>query len=444
MSKIFIIDDEPQIIHSIEQNLNHSIYKIFSFSNAKKALSNLPKLKPEIILLDLNMPEMDGYDFLKNLKELRIDTPVVIISGENKIDSAVKAMKLGAVDFITKPFDFVKLTETINQYMKIKKHQISKFPDDRIIGTSKNIQKVLNHIQKVSNSYDTTILINGETGTGKELVARKIHQLSDRKEHPFIEINCSAIQETLMESELFGHEKGAFTGATDTKKGLLEVANNGTFFLDEIGDMSIGLQAKLLKVLEQKKIRRTGGLKEIDIDVRFLCATSRNLHQLMEENKFRKDLFYRINVGVVNLPPLRERKDDILLIAEHFVKTFNVKFRKRIEGFNEDSIQKIISYSWPGNVRELKNIIERAVLFEDSDTINDVLFDHNPNIEPNEQKLSPGQMTLDQLEKEFIIKTLKETHGHQVKASEKLNISRSKLKHRIKKYNIDVDSIKNG
>ena len=318
--------------------------------------------------------------------------------------------------------------------------------DNKFVGNSQNFIEVLNYIKKVSKSYDTTILINGETGTGKELAARKIHETSDRSTQPFIEINCSAIQETLLESELFGHERGSFTSATSTKKGLLEIANKGTFFLDEIGDMPLSLQAKLLKVLEQKKIRRTGGLKEIDIDVRFLCATSRNLHQLIEVNKFRKDLYYRINVASINLPPLRERRIDIKVIADHFLKIYNKKFQKQIIKFSDDSIKTMLDYSWPGNIRELKNVVERAVLFEDSDVINKVFIEVNQNIDERNNPIiyNSGKITLDQLEKEFIINTLKETQGHQTRAAEILNISRSKLKHRIKRYNIDVNTIKDG
>ncbi|MBN2281411.1 MAG: sigma-54-dependent Fis family transcriptional regulator [Candidatus Marinimicrobia bacterium] len=446
MRKIFIIDDEPQIIASIEQNLPSTIYDINSYNNAQTAFRQIGECRPELILLDLIMPEMNGFQFLESLKAQKHNIPVIIISGENKIDSAVKAMKLGAVDFITKPFDFEKLNDTINQYLPIKSHQSPRNTGVSIIGDSEAFFQIQNQIAIISRSPDTTVLICGETGTGKELVARKIHEQSERSKEAFIEINCSAIQETLLESELFGHEKGAFTGAGVTKKGLLEIAHKGTFFLDEIGDMPTILQAKLLKVLEQKKIRRLGGLKEIELDLRFLCATSRDLFQLMKENKFRQDLYYRISVATITLAPLRERKQDIEVLAKYFLKLYNEKFHKNIKGFSRHCLKSMAEYNWPGNVRELKNFVEREVLFQNADIISELTI-ITPSESPAKKGLPkniPGKITLDQLEKDFIIDTLKETNGNQVQAANILNITRSQLKHRIKRYNIDVESLKNG
>lgn len=445
MRKIVIIDDNYEIIRSIKDNFSNSSYEFHSFTNASRALQQLEKIKPELILLDLIMPQINGFEFLHKAKTLEISIPIVIISGENKIDTAVKAIKLGASDYVTKPFNFDLLEKTITQYLNIKTINRNKYNSPEIIGKSSKINQVMRDIEKSACSYDTTILISGETGTGKELVARSIHFQSSRKDNPFIEINCSAMQETLLESELFGYEKGAFTGADIKKKGLLEIADTGTFFLDEIGDMPISLQTKLLKVLEQKKFRRIGGIEEISVDVRFLCATSQNLEEKIKSREFREDLYYRINVVNINLPSLRSRKDDILLLAGHFLAYYNQKFNKNIKQFGNEAIKMLLHYSWPGNIRELKNKVERAVLFEENNTIkaeNLQIYVNEESDDCTSSTMPSGNLSLDQLEKQLIIKTLRKTNGNQIKAAEMLKITRQKIRHRIEKYRIDIKKIK--
>lgn len=444
MNKIFIIDDEPKIISTIQENLSNTNFQFYTYEQTEKALKDLNHIHPDIILLDLVLPGMNGFEFLDKVKDK--DLHIIVISGQKRIESAVKAIKMGACDYITKPFDFNKLKKTINKYLTIKTINSDIYADNEIIGNSNKILQVHDYIKKLSRSHDTTIMIKGETGTGKELVARALHFQSLHKTKPFIEINCSAIQETLLESELFGHERGAFTGALNTKKGLLEMANGGTFFLDEIGDMPLGLQAKLLKVLEQKKIRRIGGLNEIDINVRFLCATSKNLEELTLQNKFRKDLYYRINVATINLPPLRDRDEDLLLLANHFLKHYCRKFRKSIRAISKEAKVCLKEYSWPGNVRELKNKIERAVLFEENNylTCDSIFSDETNTNQMSPNNLSPGQFSLDEMERQLIVDTLTRTAGNQTKAAEILKVSRSKLKYRMKKYKIDHENTKIG
>lgn len=448
MRQIVIIDDNYDIIRSIEDNFSDHSYKFHSFTRPEKALAEIKNINPEIILLDLLMPVLNGFEVLEKLQSMQISAKVIVISGENKINYAVKAIKLGAHDYITKPFDFEHLEKTINQYLQIKNINKNQFNKNQIIGESAEIKAVHKTIEKLSKSYDTTILIQGETGTGKELVARALHFQSQRQNMPFIEINCSAIQENLLESELFGHEKGAFTGAETQKKGLLEIANGGTFFLDEIGDMPLNLQSKLLKVLEQKKFRRIGGLEEIEVDVRFLCATSQNLKKRIKSNRFREDLYFRINVACINLPPLISRKSDIPVLAEYFLHFYNIKFQKNITTIDADAYDKLLKYPWPGNIRELKNKIERAVLFEEAEVLTAVSLniEETPKntSDENHKPLSPcGNLSLDELEKNLIIKALQQAKGNQNKAAKILKISRETLRYRLKKHKIEPTNIKN-
>ena len=448
MRKILIIDDNIDIIISIQENFSELPYEFHSYTNAKIALKDIETLNPEIILLDLVMPEIDGFTFLKMAKQKKLNAKIIIISGENRIDSAVKAMKLGATDYITKPIDFKQLENTIKQYLNIKTIHDNEYDENEIVGKSKEILHVKNFIHKLAKSNNTTVLIEGETGTGKELVAKAIHFQSGRHNQPFVEINCSAIQATLLESELFGHEKGAFTGAEKAKTGLLEFANNGTFFLDEIGDMPLNLQTKLLKVLEQKKFRKIGSIHEISVDVRFICATSFDLKNKIQFNEFRPDLYYRINVASIVVPPLRNRMTDLSLLLHHFLNLFNEKFQKSIIEICNDTKKLLLSYSWPGNIRELKNVIERAVLFEDSNRLQKEslnITDYKSKNEIYEESLiSPGQVTIGQLEKQLIIDALRKTIGNQTKAANILKLTRDQLKMRIKKYEIDLTSIKSG
>ena len=317
-----------------------------------------------------------------------------------------------------------------------------------IIGTSEAIKNVFRFVRQVADSPKTTVLIRGETGTGKELVARAIHNNSDRSKNPFIEVNCSAFQETLLEAELFGHEAGAYTDAKERKKGLVELSHEGSFFLDEIGDMNLGLQSKVLKVIEEQVFRRVGGTKLITVDTRIISATSRNLEELVSEDKFRQDLYYRLNVAMVELPPLRDRDEDIILLAEHFVGVYNAEFKRNIRGLLPEVKTLMMRYSWPGNVRELKNVIERAVLFEEGEYISTESIKIIESSQSSQTSETAAQamaqlsdipeegISLDEIERSLIQKALESAKGNQTRAAEMLGISREKIKYRMKKHNL--------
>jgi len=451
MASILIIDDDTYIRSTFEDLFVPDGHEVIALMTAEDALAYLQNEEPDLIFLDLKLPGMDGLGFLKELRTRKNDIPVVVITGHANVDTSVQAMKLGAADYIRKPFNIDELVLIVEKivkekqrdeqlaYLQKQKDAILGFGD--IVGNSEPMQKVYRFIQQVANTPKTTVLIRGETGTGKELVARAIHYKSERGSKPFIEVNCSAFQETLLEAELFGYEAGAFTNATHRKKGLLELAHNGSFFLDEIGDMAPGLQAKILKVIEKQTFRRVGGTKEIVVDTRIISASSRDIAKCIEEGTFREDLYYRLNVASITLPPLRERKDDVILLAEHFLKIYNAEFKKNIAGISGELKDRLINHNWPGNVRELKNIIERAVLFEQGnilsgETIN--LFENNvkENFEPGRISIGEEGVSLYDIERSLIVQALRKANYNKTKAAKLLNISRETLKYRLKKFNI--------
>jgi two-component system response regulator AtoC len=451
MASIFIVDDDKQIPSLFEDVLSPLGHEVTAKSTAEEAIEYLKEDEADLIFLDLKLPGMDGISFLQKLNRLQYKIPVVVITGYANIDTAVQAMKLGAYDYVRKPLNLDEILIIVNKIVEElqKDEQLAyyqKQKDDffgfgNIVGSSKPMQDVFRFIQQVAHSPKTTVLIRGETGTGKELVARAIHHLSDRSDKPFIEINCSAFQETLLEAELFGYEAGAFTGATKRKKGLLELANHGSFFLDEIGDMSSSLQAKILKVIEKQTFRRVGGTRETLVDVRIISASSRDIEKCITEGTFREDLYYRINVATITLPPLRDREDDVIILAEHFLKFFNVEFKKDIKGISPQLKYFLRGHSWPGNVRELKNLIERAVLFEDTDLLtcnNIALIDNKVDLLGGAAKITipTGGIVLDDIEKSLIEEALRVTKYNQTRAAKMLNISRETLKYRVKKYHI--------
>jgi len=451
MASILIIDDDTYIRSTFEDLFVPDGHEVIALMTAEDALAYLQNEEPDLIFLDLKLPGMDGLGFLKELRTRKNDIPVVVITGHANVDTSVQAMKLGAADYIRKPFNIDELVLIVEKivkekqrdeqlaYLQKQKDAILGFGD--IVGNSEPMQKVYRFIQQVANTPKTTVLIRGETGTGKELVARAIHYKSERGSKPFIEVNCSAFQETLLEAELFGYEAGAFTNATHRKKGLLELAHNGSFFLDEIGDMAPGLQAKILKVIEKQTFRRVGGTKEIVVDTRIISASSRDIAKCIEEGTFREDLYYRLNVASITLPPLRERKDDVILLAEHFLKIYNAEFKKNIAGISGELKDHLINHNWPGNVRELKNIIERAVLFEQGnilsgETIN--LFENNvkENFDPGRISIGEEGVSLYDIERSLIVQALRKANYNKTKAAKLLNISRETLKYRLKKFNI--------
>jgi len=376
MYKVLVVDDEINITKTIKEVLEDYGFSVITLNEGDKTLSILNIEDVDLVILDLLMPSIGGTDILKEIKKQFPLVPVIIISGHGTISATVECIKLGAFDFIEKPISIDKLISTVNNAIKfrdLESEKVAYWSEYRIIGESEHIKKILDFIDKVADS-DASVLITGENGVGKEVVARLIHLKSPRRSEPFVDINCAAIPETLMESELFGYERGAFTGAVSSKKGKIEVANKGTLFLDEIAEMPLGLQSKLLRVLQEKVVYRLGSNKGIEVDVRFVFSTNKDLKTQIKEGAFREDLYYRINVIPIHIPPLRERKDDIVPIATYYLGEFSSKYGKKGIEFSDEVKDVFLKYSWPGNVRELKNIVERLVIMSKGDkiTIGDV------------------------------------------------------------------------
>jgi len=446
-TNILVIDDEEAIRDACSQVLKKEGYSV---KTAEDGVEGLRLFRTEFfhaVLLDLKLPGMDGMEILSLIKEEQPKTQVIIITGFASIDSAVEAMQRGASDYLPKPFtpeqlrlitekalDSRKiLIENIYLREELKKH----IPFDMVIGKSKIMEKVLDVVKRISSS-DSTVLITGESGTGKEILAREIHNHSPRREAPFVVVDCGALVETLFESELFGHVKGSFTGAYETKHGRFEVANRGTIFLDEISNISLNIQAKLLRVIQEREITRVGSTKPIKVDVRILAATNEYLADLVTKEKFREDLFYRLSVVPINLPPLRERKEDIPFFIEHFVKKYSQKARKKISGVSPQAKKTLMEYDWPGNIRELENTIERAVVLSRGEKIElDDLVYHG--ISAGSSLLLPvggKYKALEDIEKEYIKIILQAKHGNKSQTAKILGIDRKTLMAKIKKYKI--------
>ena len=375
--KVLVIDDELMICKSLAAGLSDMGYDVAAAQNGQDALNLMASFKPHIVLTDMRLGTENGIELIDDIKRIDSDTEVIVMTAYSDITSAVTAIKKGAFDYINKPFELEEIAivlERAYQNYKIKnkllilEKQRQGYEGD-IIGESDKMKEIFEKIDILSQNDNVTVLITGETGTGKELVAEAIHRKSVRKDSPILKINCSAIPGQLVESELFGFEKNAFTGASARKKGLFEIANGGTVFLDEMGELPLETQAKLLRVLEEKRFRRIGGLEDIEVDIRIIAATNRNLEQAVKEKAFREDLYYRLNVVPIEMPPLRERGNDILLIAQHYLDRYNAAFKKSIKGFDEKAKAKLLAYNWPGNIRELKNVIERIVILNNGDWI---------------------------------------------------------------------------
>ncbi len=450
MRTVLLIDDEIEMLESFEKILGYyEDCEITSQSNPTKALEILEKKKFDLVITDLKMKDVTGLDILKFVKKNQPETEVLMISGYGTLEAGVEAMKAGAFDFLEKPFTSKKLFESIDRIFKKQNEDPKPIQNDNskvlegIIYNSDKMQKIVDLIIKVAERK-MNVLITGESGTGKELIARAVHKLSKSNLNPFVPVNCGALPEHLFESELFGHERGAFTGAVKTKPGLLEFANNGTFFFDEIGDMSQELQVKLLRMLEEKKIRRVGGQKEIEIDVRIIAATNKNLEQAVAEKKFRKDLFYRLNTIQIEIPPLRERVDDILPLSRHFMAALCKRDAVQIRQFSEEAEKALKSYSWPGNVRELQNMIERTYFLSSSNIIreNDIpLIMARSTSSFDDQLLNLNykdarEQLLQNFEVEYITYYLKKNDGNITRTAEDCGIDRRSIHRFINKYNI--------
>ncbi|MCS7203502.1 MAG: sigma-54 dependent transcriptional regulator [Thermodesulfovibrio sp.] len=446
---ILIVDDEVGICETLSDILEDEGYKTLTVQDAETALSIIEKEEVDLILLDIWLPKMSGMEALQKIKEKDSDISIIMISGHGNIETAVKAVKLGAFDFLEKPLSADRVVLTVEkalEFKKLKKENIKlrsslqkKF---ELIGNSSAIKRIKNQIQLVAKG-DSRILILGESGTGKELVARMIHSLSRRSEAPFVEVNCAAIPQELIESELFGHEKGAFTGAIEKKIGKFEMANGGTLFFDEIGDMSLLTQAKLLRVIETQKFQRVGGTRDITVDVRILSATNKDLVEEIKKGNFREDLYYRLSVVPIYIPPLRERKEDIPELVSYFVEEFHRQkgWKKKI--FQPDAIKTLQQYDWPGNVRELKNVIERAMIMCEDEIITAKDIQEIGITRQSQRDLSYFTIqTLkeakDAFERDFILKKLRENNWNMTKTAEAIGIERSNLYKKIKALGITL------
>lgn len=382
MITILTVDDDPKVCFAIEQGLNGDQYRVVSAYDGDSALQALHEAQPTVVLLDLKMPGLSGFELLSRIKQQRPDISVLILTGHSETENVVQAMRHGADDFISKPFDIDILKHALKNLLEKKelKEQVSRLENelrkdsaqDLFIGESPLIRKVWEQITQIAAS-DLTVLIRGESGTGKDVCARLIHAYSPRAQHPFIKINCAALPESLLESELFGHEKGSFTGANKTKPGRFEQARNGSVFLDEIGEMPIALQPKLLQAIEYKEFVRVGGSKTITVDVRFIAATNQNLERQIAERQFREDLFFRLNEFVIFLAPLRQRKEDIPLLVDHFIRKYSEKYKQKPQGLSPASMQLLLDYDWPGNVRELESLIKRVLVMNSESLIETTL-----------------------------------------------------------------------
>jgi len=453
VEKILIVDDELNMRLVLKALLNKEGYDVVTAADGFEALKILKGGDVEVVVTDMKMPKLDGMGLLERVIREYPSTPVIIITAHGTIAKAVDALKKGAFDYITKPFDRDELKSVIHKAIKTRRlseEELFLSPEeiDRqgIVGGSEPMLKIYDTIKKVAPT-STTVLITGETGTGKDLIAYTIHKNSPRKSNPFVKINCAAIPENLIESELFGHEKGAFTGAVSTKPGKFELADKGTLFLDEVGEIPREMQVKLLRVIQDHEFERVGGLRTIKVDVRLITATNRNLHQDVKDGRFREDLYYRLNVFPTHLSPLRERKEDILPLTDYFIEKFNRKLERSVKHIDERVQEMLLRYDWPGNIRELENFIERIVLLAGGDTI--TLEDIPPEWKSAAEVLSISQPAgqkkpfkdfvkghMEEVEKQSIIQCLEECGGNVTKAAQRLGLSRKGLQLKMIKYNL--------
>jgi two-component system response regulator AtoC len=455
---ILVVDDERLVRWSLQQKLEQWGYHVSLAEDGATALGRVQLDNPDLITLDVKLPDMTGIEVLSELRKRNVQVPVIVITAFGVVDDAVRSLKLGAYDFIEKPINFEKLENSLRNAFETRRlrsevaHsreiQRSEFSVEHIIGVSQHIRDVIEMIRKLAASEASTILIQGESGTGKDLVARAIHYESARRDRSFYAINCAAIPESLMESELFGHEKGAFTDARAQKKGMFEMADGGSIFLDEISEMNLGMQAKLLRVLEGQSFRRVGGVKNISVDVRVIVASNRNLEEAVRVSRFRRDLYFRLAIIPVMLLPLREHKEDIAPLLLHFIQHYNQKFHKNIQGVTREADELLMNYDWPGNIRELRNAIERVMILAEGNRVAAKYLPIRiseggalpiPAGEGGEEagiKLPPGGISLFDLERDLIRQALEQAHGNKTTAARLLGITRDTLRYKVKKYRL--------
>lgn len=444
---VLVVDDEPRVLEGFEAILDGQ-FKVLTARSGKEALERIAKESINLVFLDIKMPDMDGMEVLRSIKEYDENLSVIMATATDKAKAAVEAMQLGASGYITKPFDADEVIAVAHRAIEREKllKEVVYFRSQRersgirfenIIGESNQMKEIYRMIEKLIKN-DATILISGESGTGKELIARAIHFNGLRQNKPFIAINCASIPENLLESELFGYEKGAFTDATNQKLGMIELANEGILFLDEISDLRLDMQAKLLRALEEKEIKRVGGTRVIRLDVRIISATNIDLKKAIQEGKFRQDLYYRLNIVPIYIAPLRERREDIPLLAEHFLKVYNQAFRKKIQGFTKEALECLVDYDWPGNIRELKNIIERLAALRDKHTglitQNELPFDIfiKSSLIKSFQDKGKLREACNGFQKQYIETVLERVGGNQQKAAKILGIHRNALFNKMK------------
>jgi DNA-binding NtrC family response regulator len=468
--KILVVDDERLVRWSLRQKCEEWGYQVIEAEAGEPGLKLAQHESPDLVLLDVRLPDLSGLQILEHLKKNGDACAVIMITADPQLDDVKVALKLGAYDFVGKPLDFDELHVAIKNALEASRlrSEVQSLRGQvrrragyhEIVSPSAKMSELMNFVKKVAASEATTILIQGESGTGKDLIAKAIHYESHRQEKPFVAVNCSAIPETLMEAELFGHEKGAFTDAKQMKKGLFETADGGTLFLDEIGELSPLLQAKLLRVLEDQVIRRVGGIRDMQVDVRVIAASNRDLEKAVREGQFRQDLYYRLAIIAIYIPPLRERKEDILPLVDFFIERYNRRFRKSVRGISEETRRLIVQHNWPGNVRELKNAIERAMILEDESLLRPVYLPFSvsdagsgltaferTSSHDNGQALANGRFlprlhipeggtSLEEVERAMVELAMKQAGSNQTHAARLLDISRDALRYKLKKFGL--------
>jgi DNA-binding NtrC family response regulator len=446
MNCVLVIDDERNIRSLVSRVLATDTTEVHAAATGREGLEMADQLDPDVALVDLRLPDIDGLQVLRELRSRHRETAVIMITAFGAIENVVDAMRMGATDYLEKPFEHleklrISVTRALDEVrakreiLRLKHREEGRYRADLIVGESESTRRLREVIAQLAPSEALTILIHGESGTGKELVARGLHYQSPRREAPFVEVNCAAITETLFESELFGHEKGAFTDARATKKGLMEVADQGTLFLDEVSEMTLSSQAKLLRCLQERVFKRVGGTRDIKVNVRVIAATNRALEAMVKEGRFREDLFYRLNVIPVAIPPLRERREDILPLARHFLADANGTFHKAVKRLAPEAETLLLGYAWPGNVRELKNLIERLVILSSSETIEPqhlpIQFAGVPG-GPRPADAPSGRLqTLEEVERAYIRKVLDQVGGNKSEAAKVLGITRQTLRKKV-------------